>query len=117
VARVLEPGGRCLLSALHPDRTAQGQRARFIDPGTGLRRPILTYHRTTIDYCAAAASAGLILTGEQTLTVLPLLADRLPRARPYLGQTLGWMACWTKPDSSVTQEILLKDPTSCSARS
>src|SRR5205823_2950881 len=27
VSRVLAPGGRCILSALHPDRTAQGQRA------------------------------------------------------------------------------------------
>src|SRR5579883_487820 len=27
VARVLKPGGRCVLSALHPDRTSEGQRA------------------------------------------------------------------------------------------
>ena len=34
VAQVLAPGGRCLLSALHPDRTAEGQR-----PGSSTRRP------------------------------------------------------------------------------
>jgi SAM-dependent methyltransferase len=94
VVRVLAPGGRCLLSTLHPDRTAEGQRARYIDPETGLRRPIRTYHRTAADYRAAAASAGLILTGEQVLTIPPALADQLPRARPYLGQALGWVACW-----------------------
>src|SRR5438874_1213542 len=40
VVRVLRPGGRCLLSAFHEERTAGGQRARFIDPQTGVRRPI-----------------------------------------------------------------------------
>jgi SAM-dependent methyltransferase len=94
-ARVLTPGGRCIVSALHPDRTAAGQRARFIDPETGLRRPITTYHRTIEDYLRAGAEAGLVLRGEQTLTPSPALADELPRARPYLGQALGWVACWT----------------------
>jgi SAM-dependent methyltransferase len=96
VARVLAPGGRCLLSALHPDRTAIGQRARFIDPDTGLRRPIRTFHRTTADYHRAAAVAGLTLVDEKVLIVPAVLAERLPRARPYVGQTLGWVACWQR---------------------
>lgn len=96
VARVLEPGGRCLLSALHPERTAAGQRARFIDPATGLRRPIRTYHRDTDDYQAAATAAGLVPAGERVLTVPPGLADRLPRARPYIGLPLGWVARWNR---------------------
>jgi SAM-dependent methyltransferase len=96
VARVLEPGGRCLLSALHADRTAEGQRARFIDPETGLRRPIRTFHRTAADYHAAAATAGLTLIGERVLTVHPGLADQFPRARPYIGRALGWVACWDR---------------------
>jgi hypothetical protein len=96
VVRVLAPGGRCLLSALHPDRTAEGQRARYIDPETGLRRPIRTFHRTAADYRAAAEDAGLVLTGERVLTVSPGLAERFPRARPYIGRALGWVAGWTK---------------------
>ncbi len=97
VTRVLAPGGRCLLSALHPDRTAEGQRARFIDPASGLRRSITTYHRTAADYRAAGAAAGLVLDAEEDLTVPPGLAERLPRALPYVGRNLGWLACWTKP--------------------
>jgi ubiquinone/menaquinone biosynthesis C-methylase UbiE len=93
-ARVLTPGGRCILSALHPDRTAEGQRARFIDPETGERRPIATFHRTLDDYSAAASAAGLSLAGEQTLVVPPELAERLPRAGRYVGLPLGWVACW-----------------------
>ncbi len=95
-ARVLAPGGRCILSALHPDRTAEGQRARFIDPETGERRPITTYHRPFEAYRAAAALAGLTSCGEQTLVVPPALAEELPRAGRYVGLPLGWVGCWSK---------------------
>ena len=94
-ARVLRPGGRCILSALHPDRTGQGQRARFIDPETGHRRDITTHHRTIAQYLEAGAAAGLTLEGEDTLIVPPTLAQRLPRAERYVGQALGWVACWS----------------------
>jgi malonyl-CoA O-methyltransferase len=95
--RVLRPGGRCVLSALHADRTAGGQRARFIDPATGVRRPITTYHRTAADYHDAADTAGLVVVAERTLIVSPELAEQLPRAGPYVGLALGWVGCWEKP--------------------
>ncbi len=98
VARVLRPGGRCILSALHPDRTAEGQRARFIDPQTGLRHPIATVHRTIDEYLAAGQIAGLRLESEQTLVVPSVLAERLPRAARYVGRNLGWVACWSRPE-------------------
>jgi SAM-dependent methyltransferase len=97
VARVLAPGGRCVLSALHPERTAEGQSARFIDPATGLRRSITTYHRTTADYLDAARAAGLVFEAERVLTVPAELAERLPRALPYVGRNLGWVARWSRP--------------------
>jgi malonyl-CoA O-methyltransferase len=96
VAHVLLAGGRCLVSALHPERTAEGQRARFIDPQTGLRRPITTYHRTAEEYRAAAEAAGLTLHTEQTLIVTPELAEAFPRARRYLGMPLGWVASFVR---------------------
>jgi SAM-dependent methyltransferase len=96
VARVLKPGGRCVLSALHPDRTAEGQRARYIDSESGRRRSIATVHRTTDDYLAAAARAGLRLEDERALVVPDELADRLPRAVPYVGKRLGWAVYWTR---------------------
>lgn len=97
VARVLNPGGRCILSALHPERTAEGQTARFIDPVTGLRRRIQTFHRSEADYLAAAESVGLVVDALTTLVVPSALADEFPRAAPYIGQNLGWVACWSKP--------------------
>jgi malonyl-CoA O-methyltransferase len=96
VVRVLVPRGRLVLSALHPDRTAGGQRARFIDPETGIRRPITTYHRTVADYLGAAADAGLTLVSEQTLVATAELAAVLPRANRYVGLPLGWVACWER---------------------
>jgi malonyl-CoA O-methyltransferase len=98
-ARVTRPGGRCLLSALHPDRTAEGQRARFIDPSTGERRHIVTIHREVADYLAGAGGAGWSLVEERTMVVTPDLARSLPRAAPYLNRSLGWAACWEKPRS------------------
>ncbi len=98
--RVLAPGGRVIVSALHPDRTAEGQRARFIDPITGARRPITTYHRSVSEYIAAASASGFVLESEESLDVLPDLAERLPRAERYVGKRLGWVASWSKPWSS-----------------
>lgn len=96
-ARVVAPGGRVIVSALHPDRTALGETARFIDPETGLRRPIVTYHRTAAEYLAAAEGAGLIEPEARTLVVSPGVADRYPRAGRYLGLPLGWVARWSRP--------------------
>jgi len=95
-ARVARPGARCLLSALHPDRTAEGQRARYIDPATGDRRHIATVHRTVGEYLDAAEAAGWNLVEERALAVTPALAEALPRALPYVGRPLGWAAWWIK---------------------
>jgi malonyl-CoA O-methyltransferase len=97
IVRVLRPPGRLVLSALHPDRTAAGQRARFIDPQTGLRRPITTYHRSVADYLNAAHEAGLVLVSEHTLVGSAELAAVLPRASRYIDLPLGWVAGWDKP--------------------
>jgi malonyl-CoA O-methyltransferase len=96
VARVLKRGGRCVLSALHPDRTALGQRARFIDPVSGLRQPIATIHRTTDDYRLAGERAGLVLLGERSLVVPADLVHEFPRSARYVGQSLGWVVCWRR---------------------
>jgi ubiquinone/menaquinone biosynthesis C-methylase UbiE len=100
VARVLKPGARCIVSALHPDRTAAGERARFIDPVTGKRRPIATIHRTVDQYLAEASASGLALVEERALIVPEELAERLPRARRYVGLPLGWVGCWMREHSS-----------------
>ena len=96
VARVLTPGGRLILSALHPELTGEGQTARFIDPSTGLRRRITTYHRTEFEYLHAAESEGFVVEGVRSLQVPIELANDFPRAARYVGRNLGWVACWSK---------------------
>lgn len=97
LARVVRPGGRCIVSALHPERTAGGQRARFIDPATGLRRPIFTVHRELDEYRHLAESAGWTPLGESTLVVPRSIATAYPRAEKYVGLALGWVGCWARP--------------------
>ena len=99
--RVIKPGGRCILSALHPERTAGGQRARFIDPATGLRRPIATIHREPGEYRQIAASAGWQMMAEMTLIVSPSIVELYPRAAKYEGLPLGWVGCWEKTPLAV----------------
>lgn len=96
VSRVLTPGGQCILSAFHPDRTAEGQRARFIDPESGERRPITTYHRTIEEYHGAALGCGMVAIAEEVLVVPPDHATLYPRAARYIGLALGWVGCWEK---------------------
>lgn len=94
--RVLKPGGRCLVSALHPERTAAGQRARFLDPSTGLRTPIATIHRTEKEYLSPARSAGFLIDESKTLLGTTELAARSPRGEKYVGMPLGWVGVFRK---------------------
>jgi malonyl-CoA O-methyltransferase len=96
IARVVRPAGRCILSGLHPDRTAEGQRARFIDPESGIRRPIATIHRRVDEYLGIARSAGWTLIEERSLVVPESLSGTYPRAARYVGLPLGWVGCWSK---------------------
>ena len=92
--RVARPDGRCVLSTLHPDRTAEGQRARFIDPETGVRRPIATIHRELAELRGIAVDAGWRLVAESTLIVPESIVGTYPRAAKYVGLALGWVGCW-----------------------
>ena len=96
VVASLRTGGLLVLSNLHPDRTAEGQRARFIDPISGERRSIVGFHRTIGDHLDAAGSAGLSLVEQRDLVVTPELSLSLPRAARYLGLNLGWVGSWRK---------------------
>ena len=60
-ARVLRPGGRVLVSELHPFKQYLGSQARFaMADGTEFRVPAFTHHVS--DYLGAAAGCGLRLT-------------------------------------------------------
>ena len=77
LTRVLRPGGRLVISALHPIQTLLGWHARFTD-ASGRRGFVREHSHTHADYLAAFGSAGLRVRGclEPELT-----EDHLPALR------------------------------------
>ncbi len=60
VARVLAPGGRCLISELHPFRQYLGAQATFTQADAQIRIPAYVHHIS--EFIHTAAAAGLTLT-------------------------------------------------------
>jgi ubiquinone/menaquinone biosynthesis C-methylase UbiE len=85
VARVLKPGGRAVVSAMHPAMFLRGSQARFTDPVSGqIVQPGSIPH--TIGACVmAAVKAGLQLTNIEELAPDAEFAARYPRATKYIG--------------------------------
>lgn len=83
--RIVRPGGRVLVSVMHPAMGLRGVAARFRDPASGREvRPRSCDHQVG-DYVSAAAQAGLTIALCREDAVDEALAERQPRARKYLG--------------------------------
>lgn len=86
--RLSRSGPNVIITVMHPAMTLRGVQARFIDPATGERRPIAGARNTTSDYLTAAMQAGLALDHISEHAPDAALAQRLPRAEPYIGWPL-----------------------------
>jgi len=85
VARVLKPGGRAVVSAMHPAMFLRGSQARFTDPVSGeLVQPGSIAH-TLGAFGMAAVKAGLHLASVEELAPDSDFAARYPRAGKYIG--------------------------------
>lgn len=83
--RVLRPGGRAVISAMHPAMFLRGTQARFTDPDSGeLVQPGSVAH-SVAEFVMAAVRAGFLLADIQEIAPDPAFADRLPRAAKYVG--------------------------------
>jgi malonyl-CoA O-methyltransferase len=83
--RVLRPGGRAVVSAMHPAMMLRGTEARFTDPGTGeVVRPGSLPHQLS-DFVMAAVGAGFRLDHLSEHAPDAALAARYPRAEKYVG--------------------------------
>src|SRR5262249_51984660 len=83
--RVLRPGGRAVVSAMHPAMLLRGTQARFTDPASGeVVRPGSLPHQLG-EFVMAAVRAGFTLghIGEHAADAE--FAARYPRAQKYLG--------------------------------
>jgi ubiquinone/menaquinone biosynthesis C-methylase UbiE len=88
VRRICRPGGRAVLTAMHPAMMLRGVTARFADPETGRDvRPRSHPHQLS-DYVMAATRTGWRLAHLAEHPVDDALAASTPRAQRYLGWPL-----------------------------
>jgi ubiquinone/menaquinone biosynthesis C-methylase UbiE len=83
--RVVRPGGRTVVSAMHPAMFLRGAQARFTDPESGdVVRPGSVDHRLEA-IVAAAERAAFTIEGRREIAADADLASRFPRAGKYVG--------------------------------
>jgi SAM-dependent methyltransferase len=85
VRRVLIPGGRAVVSAMHPAMLLRGSQARFTDPDTGaVVQPGSLPHQLG-EFIMAAVTAGFRLDEIHESAPDAEFAARYPRAAKYVG--------------------------------
>lgn len=83
--RVLRPGGRAVVSAMHPAMFLRGSQARFTDPESGeLVQPGSVPHSVGA-FVMAAVQAGFGLVGIDEFAPDAEFAVQVPRAGKYVG--------------------------------
>jgi malonyl-CoA O-methyltransferase len=83
--RVLKPGGRAVVSSMHPAMFLRGTQARFTDPSTGeVVQPGSKPHSIG-DFVLAAVRAGFRLKDIGEYVPDAEFAARYPRAAKYVG--------------------------------
>ncbi len=83
--RALRPGGRAVVSAMHPAMFLQGTQARFTDPVSGeIVKPGSVPHSVG-EFVMAAVRAGFTPTNITELAPDANFATRFPRAAKYVG--------------------------------
>jgi ubiquinone/menaquinone biosynthesis C-methylase UbiE len=82
--RVLKPGGRAVVSAMHPAMFLRGAQARFTDPDSGeLVQPGSVPHSVAA-FIMAALRGGFRLTDVSEFAPDAKFATRVPRAAKYV---------------------------------
>lgn len=83
--RVLSPGGRAVVSGMHPAMFLKGSQARFTDPDSGeIVMPGSLAHSVS-DIVMAAVRAGFSLVDLREDAPDEAFAARFPRAQKYVG--------------------------------
>jgi ubiquinone/menaquinone biosynthesis C-methylase UbiE len=83
--RVCRPSGFVVVSTVHPAMLLRGVQARFRDPENGSEIRPKSYPHQMSDYVMAATRAGFVFDHLSEHSVGEELANRIERARKYLG--------------------------------
>ena len=101
--RVCRPDGNVIVSGMHPAMTLRGVQARFRVPGTDRKIWLASHPHEMSDYVMAAARAGFAFDHFSEHAVDEKLADRLERARKYLGWPMLFLMRLLPRKASVPQ--------------
>lgn len=88
VARALAPGGRAVLTVMHPAMMLRGVQARFTDPASGERVMPASAANEISDYVMGAVRAGLSIEHLSEHRVDAELVAASPRAEKHSGWPL-----------------------------
>jgi malonyl-CoA O-methyltransferase len=83
--RVLRPGGRAVVSAMHPAMFLKGVQARFTDPDSGEKVQPGSFAHSIGAFVMASVRAGFALEGVDERAPDADFAARYPRAEKYVG--------------------------------
>jgi len=83
LARICKPGGRIIVTCMHPAMMLKGVQARFTDPGTGQETRPRSVPNQISDYLTAAISAGLTLDHISEHITDETLVAKAPRAEKH----------------------------------
>ena len=81
---MLRPGGRAVVSAMHPAMFLKGVQARFTDPASGEKVQPGSVAHSIGDFVMAAVRAGFALEGVDERAPDADFAARYPRAEKYV---------------------------------
>ena len=82
---MLKPGGRAVVSAMHPAMFLRGVQARFYDPATGEKVQPGSLAHSLGSMVMAAVAGGFTLAGIGEHAPDAAFAERFPRAEKYVG--------------------------------
>lgn len=85
LGRICKPGGRIVVSSMHPAMMLRGAQARFHDTATGAEVRPESVPNQLSDYIRAIVRAGLRIDHISEHAVDESLAAKLPRAAKYIG--------------------------------
>lgn len=88
VQAVLKPNGLFFVSDIHPQKSAKGSRANFVEPTTGQSIYLESYPHTDEDVVAAAKTANLALIRSEDVLGNEALAAINPEWHRYLGMPM-----------------------------
>uniref|UniRef100_A0A7C2P1B0 Class I SAM-dependent methyltransferase n=1 Tax=Schlesneria paludicola TaxID=360056 RepID=A0A7C2P1B0_9PLAN len=86
IRRVLKPGGRAVVSAMHPAMCLRGTQARFTDPVSGEKVQPGSLPQSVGAFVMAAVRAGFHLSAIEERAPDAAFAESYPRA----AQSVGW---------------------------